>query len=51
MTDRLREYQNMITDIKQYSKSVSRPISFFYELYKKSNLKNKILKEIRENLV
>ena len=51
MTDRLREYQNMITDIKQYSKSVSRPISFFYELYKKRNLKNKILKEIRENLV
>ena len=51
MTDKLREYQHMITDIKEFSVSAPRPISFFYEIYKKSNLKNKILKEIKENLV
>ena len=52
MTDRLREYAFMVEHIKEFSSNkTSRPLSYFYKIYKKSNLKNRILKEIKGNLV
>jgi hypothetical protein len=51
MNDKLREYDKMITEIKASFISSARPLSFFYEKYKKFNLKSKIMKEIKENLI
>ena len=52
MTDRLREYAFMVEHIKETTASkVLRPLSYFYGIYKKSNLKDRTLKEIKENLV
>ena len=52
MTDRLREYSFMVEHIKERSASKAlRPLSYFYKIYKNSNLKKRILKEIKENLV
>ena len=57
MSDKLREYDTMIQEIKfSWAKVIAhasspRPLSFFYDKYKKFNLKNKIMKEIKENLV
>jgi len=50
MSDKLREYDSMIQGIKAFS-LIPRPLSFFYDKYKKFNLKNKIMKEIKENLI
>jgi len=51
MNDKLREYQQMIQEIRASYTSLPRPLSFFYDKYKKFNLKSKILKEIKENLI
>ena len=52
MTDRLREYAFMVEHIKETTANKAlRPLSYFYGIYKKSNLKNRTLKEIDENLV
>jgi len=51
MTDKLREYHDMVDDIKEFSTSSPRPLSFFYGISKKYKLKSRILKEIKENLV
>jgi hypothetical protein len=51
MSEKLREYDLMIQDIKSTFTPSPRPLSFFYEKYKKFNLKSKIMKEIKENLI
>ena len=51
MNDKLREYHDMVEEIKEFSISSPRPLSYFYNIYKKYNLKSRILKEIKENLV
>ena len=51
MSDRLREYQDVVDEIKMFSTFSPRPLSFFYDIYKKYNLKSKIMKEIKENLI
>tara|TARA_R110000824_G_scaffold238121_2_gene426864 strand:+ start:318 stop:998 length:681 start_codon:yes stop_codon:yes gene_type:complete len=51
MTDKLREYQAMITDVKWFVVPPTRPLKYFYQLYEKSNLRTRILKEIKRNLV
>lgn len=51
MTDKLREYHDMVEELKVYSISTPRPLSFFYDIAKKYKLKSRILKEIKENLV
>lgn len=54
MNDKLREYHAMVEELKfssVSSPSSPRPLSFFYDIAKKYNLKSKIMKEIKENLV
>jgi hypothetical protein len=52
MTDRLREYAFMVEHIKEHIVSKAlRPLSYFYAIFKKSNLKKRILEEIKRNLV
>ena len=51
ITDRLREYRDMVDDIRMFSVAHNRPLSYFYDIYKRSNLKSRIIKEIKENLV
>ena len=51
MSDKLREYDNMIKEIRLFFPSSPRPLSFFYDKYKKFNLKSKVMKEIKENLI
>ena len=57
MSDKLREYDTMIQEIKfSWAKVIAhasspRPLSFFYDKYKKFNLKSKVMKEIKENLI
>jgi hypothetical protein len=51
MNDKLREYDRMIQEIKVAFSSSARPLSFFYDKYKKFNLKAKVMKEIKENLI
>ena len=51
ITDRLREYRDMVDDIRMFSVAHNRPLSFFYDIYKRSNLKKRILQEIKDNLV
>ena len=51
MNDKLREYHDMVEEIKEFSTSSPRPLSFFYGISKKYKLKSKVLKEIKENLV
>jgi hypothetical protein len=51
MSDKLREYNMMISEIKSKYALSPRPLSFFYERFKRFNLKSKIMKEIKENLI
>jgi hypothetical protein len=51
MSEKLREYNFMIQDIKSTFTPSPRPLSFFYAKYKKFNLKRKIMKEIKKNLI
>ena len=51
MSDKLREYEIMITEIKSSFSPSPRPLSFFYDKYKKFNLQSKVMKEIKENLI
>ena len=51
MSDKVREYEIMITEIKSSFSPSPRPLSFFYDKYKKFNLKSKVMKEIKENLI
>ena len=51
MSDKLREYDIMIQEIKASVASSPRPLSFFYDKYKKFNLKSKVMKEIKKNLI
>tara|TARA_Y100000310_G_scaffold340512_1_gene436550 strand:- start:1255 stop:1974 length:720 start_codon:yes stop_codon:yes gene_type:complete len=51
MSDKLREYGIMIGEMKSSFSSSPRPLSFFYDKYKKFNLQSKIMKEIKENLI
>ena len=51
LSDKLREYNLMIQGIKSTFTPSPRPLSFFYDKYKKFNLKNKIMKEIKKNLI
>ena len=51
MSDKLREYDNMIKEIRLFFPSSPRPLSFFYDKYKKFNLQSKVMKEIKENLI
>jgi hypothetical protein len=51
MSDKLREYNLMIQDISSTFTPSPRPLSFFYAKYKQFNLKSKIMKEIKANLV
>ena len=45
-------YVGLLEHIKEFSANrAPRPLSYFYKIYKKSNLKNRILKEIKDNLV
>jgi hypothetical protein len=49
MNDKLREYEDMINGMK--APFSAKPLSFFYGKYKKFNLKSKILKEIKNNII
>jgi len=54
MNDKLREYQAMVEELKfssVSSPSSPRPLSFFYDKVKKYNLKSRVMKEIKKNLV
>ena len=51
INDKLREYRDMIDDIRMFSPIHNRPLNFFYDIFKRNNLKDKIIKEIKENLV
>ena len=51
MSEKLREYNFMIQDIKSTFQSSPRLLSFFYDKYKKFNLKSKVMKEIKKNLI
>ena len=49
---KLRDYLDMVDGIREFSSATApRPLSYFYGIFKQSNLKQRILKEIKKNLI